>query len=67
MSADRNIISISLNNAQADAVRNSPEGQSAFIQNLIDDYLSKDSIERSGIPYMSVELEKYLAKQLSRA
>lgn len=67
MSVDRNIISISLNNAQADAVRNSPEGQSAFIQNLIDDYLSKDSIERSGIPYMSVELEKYLAKQLSRA
>ena len=50
MSVDRNIISISLNNAQADAVRNSPEGQSAFIQNLIDDYLSKDSIERSGIP-----------------
>jgi len=67
MPAERNIISISLNNAQADAVRNSPDGQSAFIQNLIDDYLSKDSIERSGIPYMPAELEKYLAAQAAKA
>ena len=64
MATERQVVSVSLSQKQSEFLKNRPEGQSAYLQHLIDDQINKSSIERTGLPILPDELEAFIFAHL---
>jgi len=67
MPTERQVVSVSLTQQQSEFLKTRPEGQSQFIQNLINEYIGKDALEKAGIPILPTALEKYIVAEAETA
>ena len=67
MATERQVISISLSQQQSEFIKNRPEGQSAYIQKLIDMQMDKSAIDNLGMPRLPENLGTFILNHLDNA
>ena len=65
MATERQVVSVSLSQKQSEFIKNRPEGQSAYLQNLIDEQMNRSVLDQTGIPLLPDVLETFLLEHLN--
>lgn len=64
MATERQVVSVSLTQQQSDFIKNRPEGQSAYIQTLIDNQMNLPTNMQPDIPVIPISLEHFIIDNL---
>ena len=64
MATERQIVSVSLTQQQSDFIKNRPEGQSAYVQTLIDNQMNLPTNMQPDIPVIPISLEHFIIDNL---
>ena len=64
MATERQVVSVSLTQQQSEFLKNRPEGQSAYIQTLIDNQMNIPTNMQPDIPVLPISLEHFIIDNL---